>query len=339
MIQDTKTQTAPGRRANAIPGPDQNAAEPLAGATMAEPKNTGARAAKKTRRTETEPPPGAPADVMAVLRHGGTAALACAAASSAVSLFWLAILVGWPAALAWLLPASLDVYAGTSLYVGYRLPVRHPAAKTSRRNARFALSLSVACNAIYHALVLFGDAWPVWVHDTLLVAVSALPPIVVERLLHLRSKVGNGHTATPAQATATPAATGNSKTPATPPAVDREETPAPEVVAGALETPAAETAPATRRPAAAATARTRGAQPAAIPIRLIPSAEKEKIVAKMLAERGDDVALSEIADAIGTPHRSTAMKVRDRVIAAREQAPDCADEGSEEPEPALGAAS
>lgn len=240
-----------------------------------------------------EPVPDAPGDVMAVLRHGGTAALACAAASSAVSLFWLAILVGWPAPLAWLLPASLDVYAGTSLYVGYRLPVRHPAARTSRRNARFALGLTVACNAIYHALVLFGSAWPFWVHDTLLVAVSALPPVVVERLLHLRSRVGNGHAATPAAAT--PIA------PAPPPA----------------------------RPAATGNSA----------IRLHTSAEKEAIVEKLLAEHGDDMSLRVIADAIGTKHTATALKVRNRVIKARAEPKPALEDGTEEPGPALGAAS
>jgi hypothetical protein len=175
------------------------------------------RAPKKGRaRDDNEQPVSAPADVHAVLRHGGTAALVCAAASSAVSLFWLAILVGWPPALAWLLPASLDVYAGTSLYVGYRLPGAHPAANTARRNARFALSLSVACNGIYHALVLFGAEWPYWVHDSLLVAVSALPPVVVERLLHLRSKIGNGHAAASdtVAAPAPKAAAGTDNTPA-----------------------------------------------------------------------------------------------------------------------------
>jgi hypothetical protein len=179
--------------------------------------------ARKPRRARNgnEAPVSAPADVATVLRIGGTAALACAAASSAVSLFWLAILVGWPIALAWLLPASLDVYAGTSLYVGYRLPVTHPAAKSARRNARFALGLTVACNGIYHALVLFSSAWPYWIHDSLLVLVSALPPIVVERLLHLRSKIGHEAQAASGSGSAAPAVTplpvrapGNGKTPA-----------------------------------------------------------------------------------------------------------------------------
>lgn len=296
---------------------------------MTDSNDIAARKNRRTRRAGEEATPDAPGDVMAVLRHGGTAALVCAAASSAVSLFWLAILVGWPAALAWLLPASLDVYAGTSLYVGYRLPVRHPAAKTARRNARFALSLTVACNAIYHALVLFGSAWPFWVHDTLLVAVSALPPVVVERLLHLRSRVGNGHAATPAKATATPAATGNTVPAATPAPVARREAPAAPSVAKQPATPVAPPVAATRPKATG-----NGA------IQLITSAQKEKIVADLLAEHGDDYSLALIADAIGTPHRATAMKVRDRVIKARAEAQDDAPAGAEEadtePEPALG---
>jgi hypothetical protein len=157
-----------------------------------------ARPRKRPRPTD-EPLVDVPSDVLVALRRGGAAALVCAAASSAFSLFYLAILVGWPKQLAWLLPASLDVYAGVSLYVGYRLPSRHPASVSARRNARLGLGLSVACNGIYHALVLFGGAWPVWVHDSLLVAVSALPPIVVERVLHLSSKVGSGPVAALAQ--------------------------------------------------------------------------------------------------------------------------------------------
>lgn len=324
MIQDTKTQTAPGTVRQHHSG-DLNTKplNPWQERPVSEPKNTDAPAGKRTRRPKDEPPPGAPADVMAVLRHGGTAALACAAASSAVSLFWLAILVGWPPALAWLLPSSLDVYAGTSLYVGYRLPVRHPAAKSARRNARFALALSVACNAIYHALVLFGSAWPVWVHDTLLVAVSALPPIVVERLLHLRSKVGNGNAETPAAATPTPLpATATPLRQATPPRVAQPALPA---VANTPATPAAPAATVAAPPAAKGNT----------PIRLVTAAEKEAIVTRMLAERGDDVPLSEIAAAIGTPHRATAMKVRDRVIKARTEPRPAEADADEDPEPAL----
>lgn len=294
---------------------------------MADTQYDAARPGKRTRRGSDEPAPTAPGDVMAVLRHGGTAALACAAASSAVSLYWLAILVGWPGALAWLLPASLDVYAGTSLYVGYRLPVRHPAAKTARRNARFALALSVTCNAIYHALVLFGNAWPMWVHDTLLVAVSALPPIVVERLLHLRSKVGNGNTETPAVT----AATGNTPAAATPP---RVAVPAPKPVAAVATTAATPSAAPVAVPAAATPAAPKTAAGNAA-IRLVTAAEKETIARRILAERGDDVPLSEIAEAIGTPHRATAKKVRDRVIKARTQPKTDPEDAADEPEPAL----
>lgn len=330
MDQDTKTETPPGMMRQHHPGRTSN--EPL-NPWQERPvptTNSDTPTTKRTRRPKDEPLPGAPADVMAVLRHGGTAALTAAAASSFVSLFWLATLVGWPKQLAWLLPISLDVYAGTSLYVGYRLPARHAAAKSARRNARFALALTVACNAIYHALVLFGSAWPVWVHDSLLVAVSALPPIVVERLLHLRSKVGNGNAETPATATAT----GNAVPVATPARVARPTQQATPAVAPAPATPATpavaasvpETPPAPRPATGNA------------PIRLVTAAEKDKIVARMLADHGDDVPLAEIAAAIGTPHRATAMKVRDRVIKARSETKPATEGPEDEPEPALGAA-
>lgn len=277
-----------------------------------------------------------PASVVRMLRRGGTAALVCAAASSFVALFQLAVLVGWIVWIAWLLPASLDVYAGTSLYVGYRLPAEHPAAKAARRNARFALSLTIGCNAIYHALILFGAALPVWVHDSLLVAVSALPPIVVERVLHLSSKVGNGNPQPVAPAVAAIAPVAAPATPtATAVAVARTPAATPKPVAAAL--PGARAALLPVAPPATPPRHTVNLGNA--PTQQITVAEKEEIVRNLLAQHGDELDLTAIAAALGTKHRSTAKRVRDRVIEQRGPAPAPTEGAAEEPEPALAVAS
>jgi len=152
---------------------------------------------------------------------GGIAfALGCAAALSAPTLYLLACLIGYPPQLAWLLPASFDGYAGTSIWVGRRIPRTHPAAKAARRNARLALAMTISGNGLYHLLALAGNAVPYSVHIGLLVTVSSLPPFIVDRLLHLNA-IANGSTdsATPAESAtvrpkATPRAAAESPTPA-----------------------------------------------------------------------------------------------------------------------------
>jgi len=306
--------------ANTDPTPTNTSRYP--GATsVPTAENNRAPKGKRTRHDDA-PTPDAPGDVMAVLRHGGTAALACAAASSAVSLYWLAILVGWPAALAWLLPASLDVYAGTSLYVGYRLPVRHPAARTARRNARFALSLSVACNAIYHALVLFGTAWPTWVHDSLLVAVSALPPIVVERLLHLRSKVDTGTPAAgfgtvpapraeipqqvPRERPATAALRPTGTPAAVPPPVARPQVPVPAAPAAQVPQPA--------------TAGVDGTELPALGERRDLVAAQLETVKELVREHGPEVTLSTIMARTGCSKSTASRRRADAIDALKTEA-------------------
>jgi hypothetical protein len=130
--------------------------------------------------------------------------LAFAAALSAPSLYGLGRFIDYPKQIAWLLPASLDGYAATSIWFGRRVVSSHPAAKSARRNARLSLAMTVACNGLFHLLVLAGGAIPEWLRVTLLVIVSSLPPIIVDRLLHLRN-LANGETVTVAAATDTDA--------------------------------------------------------------------------------------------------------------------------------------
>lgn len=133
-----------------------------------------------------------PASAVTIAKVGGTVALAAAAAMSVQTLFGLARLLGYAAWNAPLLPLSLDVYAATAISVGYRIPGAHPARATARRNAVLALALTICCNGLYHWLALAGASVSAGLRTELLVAVSALPPVVVERILHLQRAVSGG---------------------------------------------------------------------------------------------------------------------------------------------------
>lgn len=143
------------------------------------------------RRNSPEPTAALPESERKALSAGIAFALGCAAALSAPTLYELARLIGFDAALAWLLPAALDGYAGTSIWIGRRITRTHPAARAARRNARLALLLTIACNGLYHLLVLAAGSVPRGLHIGLLVAVSSLPPFIVDRLLHLNA-IANG---------------------------------------------------------------------------------------------------------------------------------------------------
>lgn len=254
---------------------------------------------------------------------GGTVVLLCAAGISFPTLYALGRLIGLPKALAVLLPVSIDAYAYIAMWFADRVPAGHPARDSALRNGAGALAMSVACNMLDRFLILAGSMVQPWVRDVLLSLVAALPPFIVGRVLHLRALAdGNAEQETPA--TATPVR------PATPP---RVAPPALPVVANPPATPVAATPPATPATAKPPVAPVPAANGNA-PRRLITAPEKEAIVTRMLAERGDDVPLSELAEAIGTPHRATAKKVRDRVIAAREPRTDDTEDPADDPEPA-----
>lgn len=125
--------------------------------------------------------PTLPPSVLRAARIGIPLAFVAAGALSFEGLFSLAMAVGWSKWLAWLLPIALDLYAAVSTAVWLNLPAGHEAAKPAARNARVSISLTIGGNAIYH-LVATGTlhiGWP------LVLAVSTLPPLVAERLLHL----------------------------------------------------------------------------------------------------------------------------------------------------------
>lgn len=136
-----------------------------------------------------------PGSAVLVARLGGTAALLAAAAISASTLYHLGLHVGLLPTIAWLLPAALDIYAACAIFTGYRIPPENPARSSALWNARVALALTVGCNALEHVLSLAGSVITPAVRDGLLVAVASLPPLIVERLLHLQTLLVPGRSA------------------------------------------------------------------------------------------------------------------------------------------------
>ena len=156
------------------------------GSTVDTPQNTGTEHPENIKTA-------VPASAIWMAKLGGTIALIAAAAISAQTLVSLGRTIGLHGKVAWLLPTSLDVYAATAIWVGYRIPAAHPASAVARRDARLALSLTVCCNVLYHLLALVGSELPKILTDPLLLCVGALPPLVVERIFHLQMAVRNGN--------------------------------------------------------------------------------------------------------------------------------------------------
>jgi hypothetical protein len=128
-----------------------------------------------------------PASALIVARVGGAAALLAAAAISASTLYHLGLMIGLAVRIAWLLPAAIDVYAACAIFTSYRLPPKHPARNAALHEARVALWLTIGCNALDHVLRLAATLIPSLARDVMLVVVACLPPLIVERLLHLQA--------------------------------------------------------------------------------------------------------------------------------------------------------
>ncbi|MFE0037435.1 DUF2637 domain-containing protein [Streptomyces sp. NPDC059015] len=117
------------------------------------------------------------------LLYAGMGAVgAAAAASSYAALQDLAIRTGWWTQLSWLLPLTIDAYAMTAVRVWLGKSTRNDHARSwAKANAIGAIVLSVAGNAVDHAIA--AGVFPVgWL---LIVAVSAVPPIVLGLLVHM----------------------------------------------------------------------------------------------------------------------------------------------------------
>jgi hypothetical protein len=97
--------------------------------------------------------------------------------------------------LSWLLPIAVDAYAVTATRVWLRTAGTARTAAYARRNAVGAIVLSVAGNATFHGLTAAGVAtlattgWG-WL---LVVAVSAVPPVMLGLVAHLHALVSGDH--------------------------------------------------------------------------------------------------------------------------------------------------
>ena len=260
------------------------------------------KAANKKRK---DAPPKVPAAAILVARIGGTLAMVPAAAISAQTLFKLAQMMNLADGIAWLLPAALDIYAITSIWVGFQIPESHRARKSAIWNARLALALTVLCNALSHALDLASMKHGWSRRDFALTDVSALPPVVVERLLHLQAMIATDSADAPATTAATPVAT-----PAELPAT---------IASAATATPlVAPRVAATPAPVVARNDNPGNDNPIAT---LVPRTQQLQIVRELVATLGRDVALAEIQSRVGG-HKSTASRLRTAVLEELDAEPE-----------------
>lgn len=162
---------------------------------MSELKIADTRAAKRAKRDE-QPIPDVDESVRKEARNVGLLAVLFAAGISAQALYALGLLIGLSPWTAWMLPGAMDLYAFESTRVASRVPARHPSRSWAVWNARLALSFTVAGNALFHALHLAGSHRGWTNTDIALTAVSAIPPVIVERFLHLQTKINASSGAT-----------------------------------------------------------------------------------------------------------------------------------------------
>ncbi|ARZ71192.1 hypothetical protein SMD11_5613 [Streptomyces albireticuli] len=136
------------------------------------------------------------------LAVGMSAVGLAAAASSYAALQDLALRTSWWPWLSWLLPVTVDAYALTAVRVWLGRSTRSRTARAwAKANAIGGIALSVAGNAVDHAAAagVIPVSWP------LIVAVSAIPPVVLGLLVHMAHL--RHQPTTDAPANSTPAAT------------------------------------------------------------------------------------------------------------------------------------
>ncbi|MFE9098931.1 helix-turn-helix domain-containing protein [Streptomyces sp. NPDC007264] len=97
----------------------------------------------------------------------------------------LARLAGWNETLAWGMPSVLAAYAGIAAAVASKRPKRAPGKKSAVIGAWLALVAAMTAQGLSHAIVTghlpTRPLVPLW----LVLAVSAVPPLVFGHLLHL----------------------------------------------------------------------------------------------------------------------------------------------------------
>jgi hypothetical protein len=159
---------------------------------------------------------------------GVTGVSLAAAVSSYAGLSGLADLAGWNHRLALLLPLTIDAYAITATRVWLSKATRSVRARRwAKSNTIGAIATSVAGNAVYHAASahVFTPAWPI------VVAVSAIPSIVLGLIVHLWHLATTPEPSGPIGTPAENDATGATETPA-PPAPGTPPAPVPATLTG-----------------------------------------------------------------------------------------------------------
>lgn len=328
----------PGLRPKQNPTVGKDCRAPLPHANSGFDVDTPQISPKNRTKKNSAPPPAVPDAAVRDSRIGGTVALLCAAAISAQTLFALGRLIGLSAWTAWLLPAALDVYAMTSTRVAFQVPVGHDARNKAIWNARVALFFTISSNCLYHAMHLAAGHHRWTPADWALVGVSALPPIVVERLLHLQSIVNTGGADTEAAPVERKASTPSSGS------VERKPVPEARTSAPLPSAPATGSASASTKPRPApvngSAHPNRYAASGAIPIQ---REARLKMIRDWVDSAGGNkkaVPLKLIEERFGVS-QATASRMRDEAVALPEMpAVGGANEGSdEEPERALEAIS
>ncbi|MCI3276253.1 DUF2637 domain-containing protein [Streptomyces cylindrosporus] len=231
-----------------------------------------------------------------------------AAASSYAALQDLAVRTGWWPWLSWLLPLTTDAYAMTAVRVWLGHSTRNAKARAwAKANAIGAIVLSVAGNAVDHAIAshVIAMSWP------LIVAVSAIPPVVLGLLVHmahLRTQPpADTPATTPVQQTLPPAPTAPPPpNPPAPPAEPKRRQP--------------------RRPAVGTTKRQ------ALP----PGKSDEELIAaaRERAATGQEPSATWLIKTYGIGTRR-AGRIRDAALNTPAPAPDVVDTPAEEGELAL----
>lgn len=202
----------------------------------------------KTAPTEPNRRVRTPKVALWALRIGGGLAIICGGILSFYALFGLAVLNGWPSSIAWALPGSVDILTTTALVVAMAVPRNHPGAPTAHWCAGISLVMTVTCNVEFHALR--PAHWSVG--HIALVATGAVPAIVVELILIMQMRIGDGATLADTGAPQAPVKKVPS-TPKAPPAAELERLPKapPAIEPPPVVLPQAPVAPAIEAPAGA----------------------------------------------------------------------------------------
>ncbi|MFF4735319.1 DUF2637 domain-containing protein [Streptomyces sp. NPDC001262] len=252
-----------------------------------------------------------------MLDAGMSAVGLAAAASSYAALQDLALRTGWWPWLSWLLPLTVDAYAMTAVRVWLGRSTRNTYARTwAKYNAVGGIALSVAGNAVDHAAAakVLVVSWP------LIVAVSAIPPVVLGLLVHMahlrNQPPASALTPNTLAADGTPAETAGEAPPATPPQQPADET-------GAAAPPPASVEPRAPREVPQPRSHRRRAVPGTRQRVLPPGKSDEELIdaARLRMADGGEVSATWLIKTYGIG-TGRAGRIRDAVTRVAQPAPE-----------------